>query len=746
MEKDQHAQAAKERISLHIAQTPLAFIEWDLNFRVSDWNKAAELLFGYSKEEAMGQHASFIVPEELWPHVDGIWEALMNQTGGSRSTNTNTRKDGKLIVGDWYNTTLRNIEEKAVGMASIIIDHTQISQTEEALQRERQFTEMALNTQLDTFFLFDPKIGKAIKWNRIFSELSGYSDEEISQMKAPESYYSETDLEKASAMIDQLNKGNESGTIVLDLICKNGETIPTEYVVSKVLDENGELLYLTSNGRDIRKRLEAAEKNKGFNRLLDSSLNEVYIFNATDYHFIEVNVGARKNLGYSIEEMHAMTPLDLKPEFSLQEFNNLVEPLRNGEKTVIKFYTKHKRKNGSLYPVEVYLQLMQIGQAVFVAMILDITERLEAEETIRSEQIRYEKLFNQIADPIVVFDQKNHHFLDCNLSAISRYGYSKEEFLKMTPFDLHPPEDLTRVSVNIDDKSSSAPNEYIHQTKGGELINVEIHTQELNYQNTEAWISIIRDITKRKEAESELREAKERAEESDRLKSAFLANMSHEIRTPMNAILGFTELLEDAEDTDVEMKARSIEVIKMSGNRLLNLINDLIDIAKIEANQIRLYNENIELNSLLEKLRTSFLPDYLTKALDLKFSPPEHKGVFSLITDENRLCQILTNLIRNAYKFTKTGGVEFGYNIRPKEVEFYVKDTGIGISPDIQEAIFDRFMQAEDLPRAEFDGTGLGLSISKALVEKMGGMIKVESTPGEGSLFTFTLPIKTESL
>jgi len=241
-----------------------------------------------------------------------------------------------------------------------------------------------------------------------------------------------------------------------------------------------------------------------------------------------------------------------------------------------------------------------------------------------------------------------------------------------------------------------------------------------------------------------LREAKEKAEESDRLKTAFLANMSHEIRTPMNSIIGFSELLSDDEITKEEID-NYVAHINIAGNSLLNLINDILDIAKIEAGQITIIQSDCNINALFNELYLTFTQQKEKldkKELTIIYNDQPSKQ-HTIYTDPQRLKQIMTNLLGNALKFTEKGFIEFGFDlVSADKYMFFVKDTGIGISPENQQLIFKRFSQVDGSHTRNYGGTGLGLSISKNLVELMGGKLWVDSVQGKGSTFYFTLPLK----
>lgn len=262
----------------------------------------------------------------------------------------------------------------------------------------------------------------------------------------------------------------------------------------------------------------------------------------------------------------------------------------------------------------------------------------------------------------------------------------------------------------------------------------------LDIPNEEASIGGISfDITKEKEAENELFVAKEKAEESDRLKSAFLANMSHEIRTPMNGILGFSELLKDP-DISGEEQLEYLKVIERSGVRMLNIINDIVDISKIESGMMTITIATVNVNANLDDIYAFFKPEADAMGLQLKWCRSLKDKEAKIKIDGHKLDAILTNLIKNALKYTGEGQVEFGYELKGDNLEFFVKDTGIGVKEDRLEAIFERFMQAEVVDVSARQGAGLGLAISKAYVEMLGGKIWVESELGKGSSFYFCIP------
>jgi PAS domain S-box-containing protein len=377
-----------------------------------------------------------------------------------------------------------------------------------------------------------------------------------------------------------------------------------------------------------------------------------------------------------------------------------------------------------------------------------IEEREKMRIILSEQQSRLRNIIDSVPD-LIFFKDTNSRFQGCN-KAFERFVNKEEsEIIGMTEYDL-----FTSAQSEVylaSDKHLLLTGEPVRTKEwtpvkdGHSLLFDTLKTTYLDSEgNTLGIIAISRDITEMEETRQRLLMAKDKAEESDRLKTAFLANMSHEIRTPMNAIIGFSDLLTD-DDLTKDEKADFVEKIKLSGENLMNLINDIIDIAKIEAGQLKIIESPCNIDILLNDLHGTFTEiknQQKKNTIDLLLDIQHSEKEIITVTDHLRLQQVITNLLGNALKFTDQGRIEFGYMVEEGFLKFFVKDTGIGIPVSKQELLFQRFTQVDASTTRKFGGTGLGLAISKNIIELLGGNIWLESEPGIGSTFYFTIPYK----
>ncbi len=411
-----------------------------------------------------------------------------------------------------------------------------------------------------------------------------------------------------------------------------------------------------------------------------------------------------------------------------------------------------------------------------------ITERKLAEKAIRESEARF-RTFAQLAPIGIVISDKHENALYVSQKFVELFGYTINDIPDLESWLKRAYPDVTfrrkvqkewnnAINKAIHQGTDVKPMEYPVTCKDGTIRQVEFRLASTGVLN----FIIFTDITERKKALDALREsehrlkekneeylalneeltesnekinkinqelvaAREKAEQSDRLKTAFLANMSHEIRTPMNAIIGFADLLLNPSMT-VEKKEFFTRILNTSCNQLLSVVDDVIDIAKIETGQMDIHLGKTNINSTISRIQQIFTPQTIQHGVQIRVSNSLPDSHADILTDPNKFGQILTNLVSNASKFTEEGYIDIGYQVKGENIEFYVKDSGIGIKPENFELIFERFHQVEMESNRQYGGTGLGLPISKAIIEMLGGRIWVESEYGKGSTFYFTLPYK----
>jgi PAS domain S-box-containing protein len=408
------------------------------------------------------------------------------------------------------------------------------------------------------------------------------------------------------------------------------------------------------------------------------------------------------------------------------------------------FETMHQRKDGSVFAIEISSRVVNIeGLKYYQTIGRDITERKSAEDTLKESEEKFRKIFEE-SPFCIVMTGKDFGIVRANQSFCNMIGYNEEELKSFTFRDFTHPDHVANDEISLmrliaqEIPIYHTEKRYIRKDRSVIWGSTTISIIRNNNGEVQFFLAMVEDITSRKKTHSELIVAKEKAEEGDRLKTAFLHNVSHEIRTPMNAIIGFSTLLKEQDLTEPEAH-QYVDIIFQSSNQLLSIINDIVDIANIESGQVKINFREMKLNESLRSLNEQFIykakennvPVHLTTGL------PDEESVIR--TDGTKVIQILSNLISNSLKFTSKGQIDFGYTMKGSFLEFTVRDTGIGISTDHIDKIFNRFYQVDVAGSRQYGGTGLGLSICKAYVELLGGDMKVESDPGKGTLFTFTI-------
>lgn len=663
---------------------------------------------------------------EKTPLFDSL-KVCMEKRKPIRFENLFTYNDGSTA---WFELSIQPVEE---GIFILSSDITERKQSANKLREsEFRFHSVFENSPVAIGIsrVSDQKI---VNVNSAFSKMYGYLPKEIVG-RTTEELGIWADRTLRSRFLKLLKTKGHIDALEASARKKTGEIMQV-LVWGQIIELNNEPCFvaqIVDNSERKKTELALRSSEEKYRTVAESFESAIFTVDGDGiFHFVNqaaadaFNTVPEKMTG---RKMHELFPPKVA-EYQLTEIRKVISTGKgvvNEAQSFIKGAMRWYRT--SLQPL--FNESGEVYQVLINAA--DIHERKEAEERLRH-------VLETTSDGFLIVNSKGN-FIETNKSYCDMSGYSRQELLNMKIPDIDAIESKQDTKKRIEKffRDGGDRFESAHRRKDGSQFDVEVTVNVLNPEE-KTIICFIRDVTERKLGEEELRTAKEKAEESDRLKSAFLANMSHEIRTPMNGILGFASLLEMPDLSD-ETRSQYIEIIKKSGDRMLNTINDLIEISSIETGAVSVTKEEVNVNDVLQNMHRFFELQASEKGLDLLCETPLPDMNALVNTDKYKLDGILTNLIRNAIKFTEKGSVRFGYHPAKDVLEFYVTDTGMGIPEDRLEAVFERFVQADLNMSRSYEGSGLGLSIAKAYVEMLGGSIHVESKKFGGTTFRFTIP------
>jgi len=622
----------------------------------------------------------------------------------------------------------------------------QKSESERKLKESEQSYFGLFNTTIEAIYILDGNI-KFIAINSGTEKMYGYTADEIVG-KTPEflSANGLNDLKKISELLNSVYITGKTEQFEFWGKRKNGEIFPKEVICNRG-NYFGQVVVIAT-ARDITERKEAEEKLKRERKLLRTLIDNlpvtIYVKD-TACRKVIANRADLEIVGVKTEaEVLGKTDLETYGnEVGMRGFTDDKMVIDSGEAVLNREEDFWDANGIQRWLVTSKIPLTEENGEIIglVGIGRDITEQKLAQEKI----LKLSKGIEQSSSTIVITDL-NGKIEYVNPAFSETTGYSEVDAIGQNPRVLKS--GLMSVAFYQDLwKTISLGNvwrgELQNKKKDGSLYWewATITAIKNDKGIITNFIAIKEDITERKKMQEELIEAKEKAEESDRLKSAFLSNMSHEIRTPLNSIIGFSELLGDP-DFDQEQKNEFIQTIVDNGNNLLVIISDIMDFSMLEARQMKIRKEVISTKKLLNELVNDFSKKANKKGIKFRSDHSQNNPDIQIESDLYRIKQIFNNLIGNALKFTKQGFVEIGYQLKDDVVTFHVKDTGIGIDPDYHQSIFERFRQVDLAKTRKYGGNGLGLAISKNLVELLGGTIWIESEPDKFSNFFFTIPIK----
>jgi PAS domain S-box-containing protein len=536
-------------------------------------------------------------------------------------------------------------------------------------------------------------------------------------------------------------------------ISKSGEEFWSS-VYTTLLVENGKPTGMASISRDISERKRAEDKLKESEQkyhLLVNNLKEAIFQTDAAGNWTFLNTAWEEITGFSVEESIGRLFLDYVHPDDRQKNHERFMPLINREKDYCRHVIRYLTKDDSFRWIEVFARLTLDKDDNIIGTtgtLSDITDRIKAEEELINSQTQLKAILDNI--PLLAWLKNDSlRYIATNGPYANSVGMRTQELIGKTDLEIFSKDDAIQLIQDDLEVIKSGLQRYVEipvNEKNGKVRWIESYKTPIFNDNKEVIgiTGVERDITERKNAENEIKRAKEEADKANRAKSDFLANMSHEIRTPMNAILGFSELLHGQISNPKHKEY--LKGITISGNNLLNLINDILDLSKIEAGRVEIKTESVNFFALIYEIKQVFSIKFLEKDLDfiLDISPevPEY-----LILDEMKIRQILFNLVGNSLKFTQSGSVTLkayclNYSKEKRRIDLIMEvvDTGIGIPKEDQDVIFEAFRQQEGQSTRKYGGTGLGLTISKKLAEAMNGRVVLQSEPGKGSAFSVFIP------
>jgi len=732
--------------------SPNGIILEDASGTILDANPAFCEMMGYSFDELVGKKIHLLTHPDVYDQVDRNIQKLLSGHK-LKHVEKSITKDGTMTFMELSESkfTLPNGE---IGIICIAEDITDRVKVQEALLISEESYKGLFNNATDAIYIQN-KDGKFVDVNMGAVRMYGYPrDYYIGKTPEILSAPNKNDMNAAARLVQKAFDG-EPQKFEFWGIDKNGRVFPKEVRLNKGSYFGEEVVIAFA--RDISEQKQAIEALRESQRQITTLLGNLpgmayRCLNDKNWTMEFVSEGGVDLTGYEPSELICNKIISynelIHPEDQMNVWNHIQDALKTNQsfKLSYRIHTKDKKEKWvSEQGIGIYSN--EGNLIALEGFITDITERKHAELEIRklSRSIEQSPTIVVITDLQGIIEYANPKFYEVT-------GYSPMEVIGKNPKILKSGKTSKTVYKSLWETVTAGKEwygEFQNKKKNGELYweSANIFPLKNELGDITHLIGMKEDISVRKNMEEDLIKAKEKAEESDKLKSSFLANMSHEIRTPMNAIIGFSQLLSDLEITKEE-RSHYISLIQNSSNDLLGLIDDIIDISKIEAGQIKIFKSQYFVDNILLEIYDSYHEFLKTKKnkkkLKLIYNQPDESQHVVIFSDIDRFKQIIRNLISNAIKFTDTGSVEFGFTVdysqKYSNLLFYVKDTGIGISEDKHDIIFDSFRQASASNTKIYGGTGLGLAITKKMVELLGGEIWVKSAPEQGSTFYFTMP------
>jgi PAS domain S-box-containing protein len=735
-----------QQLTLLFDNVPIA-IRFVRNRKTFYANKYFLKMFGYKSTKELYGHQ---FTEQIAPvhRKEGKIRDILRQKGEKvkfEYDSIGLRKDGKQFP---CHVTV-SIVDLSDGLATIAFftDLSVKNKIEKELERHKDHLEELVRQRtkdLDNFFSVALDLlciadtnGYFRRINKQWEKTLGFKLKEMENHKFMDFVHPEDKSRTMKAMKD-LSLQKEVVSFINRYRCKDGSYKWIEWKSKPV----GKMIYAAA--RDITKNktseTELEESRKFLESIIENIPNMIFVKDAAELRFVRFNKAGEDLLGFKRKDLYGKNDYDFFPKEQAVWFINKDRNVLKSKKLLdIAFENINTLKHGQriLHTKKIPLVDDKGKPKYLLGISEDITEKIKAEEAVKESERKLQSTIDAVTETVFLLDS-NGIILSTNLTTAKRYNTTIKELVGKSLYNFLPNEVAVSRKEHIREVIKSGKPIVFEDKRDSTWVENNIYPVIEDGKVTKVAI-YGRDISQRKQIEKELKEAKEIAERANQVKSDFLANMSHEIRTPMNAILGFAELLKDK--VLDERGTDYINGIVTGGKNLLLLINDILDLSKIEAGKFEIHKEPVNIFSILSELQQIF--DYQAKKKDIKlnFNVSADLPKF-LMLDHIRIRQILLNLLGNAMKFTHHGFVNMNVSVRDNKdssskvnLIFEIQDTGVGIAPDQKQKIFEAFYQHEVEGTKNYEGTGLGLTITKRLIEMMNGKITLKSQPGKGSTF-----------
>ena len=748
---------SETQLSKVMAITGEGLWDWDIKRGIVSHNARWCMILGLN-EDYIKHSLEYFATRLHKDDRDTVMEKIQNCLDNKVAYQSEHRMlcaDGSVIwVEDRGDVIERDSGGKPLHMLGSITDITQRKQAEQELNSKAKIIDQIHDSVVSTDLN-----GIVTSWNKGANRLFGYTGDEMIgrhiSMLYPEKEHSILQNEILAPLHEQ-----SVHELEVRMRRKSGEDFYAHLSLTKHHDEHGDAIGMIACSNDISERKEAEQELQQFKNTLDQTLDCVFMFDADEMHFSYFNEGALQQVSYTNEEMLDMHPYDIKPEFTERQFREMVAPLISGKQVSLNFETVHQSKDGKLIPVDIFLQHIkqENNAAHFVAIVRDISERKRAEEAIKEASELSNRIINESPIGIAIYNATGQCVV-ANTSIAKMVGSTPDRLLeqnykKIESWKSSGILDAVNKSIHYQQKERG---EFEIETTFGKHGFFDCLFLPFNISGEQHLLLMLDDITESVYVETELQHyrdhleaqviqrtadlsaARDEAERANQAKSKFLSRMSHELRTPMNAILGFGQILQlDAEGFNENQRSYVKEILD-AGNHLLELINEVLDLATIESGKLQVSMEEVHVDDLLKQCIP--LIQSQAKAHHVELTNNLNNKGYTVQADFTRLKQVLVNLLSNAVKYNRRQGhITLESRIIDKQtIQICIIDTGIGLTGENISNLFKPFERLN--AETNVEGTGIGLVISKHLVEHMGGSILVESTPGEGSTFCVELKL-----